>query len=89
MRLIRPLRNLRRLWPIFHLLQNHLDSLIQLCVNAIELVVWVVVDDDVRVNAVSFDNPVAALVEWGELRTVQRAAVDKWQAATNSNHTAP
>ena len=50
--LVRPFRHRRRLRPPLHLLQNHLDSLVQLCINAIELVVWVVVDDDVGVNAV-------------------------------------
>ena len=46
--------------------ENNLDGLVKLLVDAIKLLDWVVVDEDVGVNAVVLDNPVAAGVVVGE-----------------------
>jgi hypothetical protein len=73
-----------------HLFQNHLDPPRKLSVLPRELAAWVVVDDDIGVDAVAFDDPLLAVDGvGGELGFAQGAAVDEGDGAADADGAAP
>jgi hypothetical protein len=74
----------------FHFIQRLLDRPVQLFVFAGKFFCRVVIDDDIRINAVAFYNPLLSLdVVSGELRSVEETAVKERQRLANSYNSAP
>lgn len=83
-------RHARQRLAVLQLFEGHFDSLLQLLVNAGLLLDGVVVDEDVRVNAVVLHNPLAGLgIVVGEEGHADVRTVHVGQGAADAHDAAP
>src|ERR1700675_2516980 len=69
---------------------DFLNPAVELLVFAFEFFGRIVVDYDIGINTVTFDDPVLSILGIKrELRFEELTAVDQWQGIPNSNHAAP
>ena len=74
------------LQPLLHFL----DSAIELLILAFEFFPWVVIDHDIRINSVTFHDPLFAVLGINrKLWFKELSPVDKWQRFANSSYAAP
>src|SRR5437763_10937391 len=73
-----------------HVLLDLFDCAIELLVFAVKFLRRIVIDHDIGIDAVTFDDPFLAVLRKGrELRPKQLAAIRKRKRITDSNHAAP
>ena len=74
------------LQPVLHFL----NSAIKLLIFAFEFFSGIIIDDDIRINSVTFDDPLFAVFGVKrELRFEELSAVDQRQRFANASYTAP
>src|SRR5437667_2958773 len=79
-----------RLLARLQLFEDHRNSLVELLVDPGVFLGRVIIDHDVRIDAVTLDDPfIARNVVTGKLGTVQSAAVQERQRAANADDAAP
>src|SRR5438876_228513 len=83
-------RGRNRLLARLQLFQDHRDRLVELFVDPGVFLRRVIIDHDIRIDAVTLDNPLLARdVVTGKLGTVQRPTIQQRQRAANADHAAP
>src|SRR5438067_1802700 len=70
-------------------LQRHLDGFVELRIGTPRVVVWCIVDLDIRVGAVVFDSPADVVEEKRELRLRRHGAIDQSMSRPDADHTTP
>src|SRR5213592_4852541 len=83
-----------RRWQIeafcLQLVLHFLNGAIKLLIFAFEFFPGIIIDYDIWINAVPFDDPLFAVFGINrELRFEELSAVDKWQRLANASYSAP
>src|SRR5437762_9099604 len=88
---VRPGRGRRKIEAFcLQLVLHFLNGAIKLLIFAFELFSGIIIDDDVRINSVTFDDPLFAVFGVKrELRFEELSAVDKRQRFANASYAAP
>src|SRR4030095_364925 len=73
-----------------HLVLYFLNGAIKLLIFAFEFFRGIVIDHNIRIHSVAFDDPLFAVFGINrELRLEELAAVDQWQRFANASYAAP
>src|SRR5918996_197743 len=88
---VRPWRRRRKIEAFcLQLVLHFLNGAIKLLIFAFEFFSRIIIDDDIRIDSVSFDDPLFAVFGVKrELRFEELSAVDKRQRFANASYTAP
>src|SRR6266436_8511268 len=86
-----PRRGRRKIESLcLQLVLNFLNGAIKLLIFAFEFFSRIIIDDDIRINSVTFDDPLFAVFGINcELRFEELSAVDKRQRFANASYAAP